>query len=128
VFDPNGTAPGADGIDRQTVLVEAAPLPPTGLDLKDTSDTGSSASDNVTNATSMDFEVTGVTAGAVVKLYRGNTVIAQGTVANGATSITLTTDAVSAAGQGQHAITATQTVDGVESLKTAVLNVTFDST
>ncbi|MDQ2700597.1 MAG: peptidylprolyl isomerase, partial [Actinomycetota bacterium] len=129
VFDPNGVTQGvSDGIDRQTVTVEVAPLPPALLNLKDTSDTGSSASDNVTSATSMDFEVTGVTQNAVVKLYRGTTLIGQGTVANGASSITITTTDISAAGQGQHAITATQTVNGVESLKTAVLNVTFDST
>jgi cyclophilin family peptidyl-prolyl cis-trans isomerase len=133
VFDPLGTTVSgpttvADGIDRQTIMVDVAPLPPTLVDLAAVSDSGSSPSDNVTNAATMDFQVTGVTAGATVKLYRGTTVVGQGTVAAGQTSITIQTTAVAGAGQGQHAITATQTVNTVESLKTTILNVTFDST
>jgi len=124
----SGATVVADGVDRQTIFVDVAPLPPTLVNLADASDTGTSTTDNITNATTMDFQVTGVTAGAVVKLYRGNTVIGQATVAAGQTSVTVQTTQVSAAGQGQHAITATQTVNDIESVKSTILNVTFDST
>ena len=133
VSDPAGTTVSggtviADGVDRQLVMVEVGSQAPTLVNLKDASDTGSSNQDNITNAATMDFEVTGVTAGAVVKLYRGNTVIGQATVPAGQTSVTIQTTGVSSAGEGQHSITATQTVNDVESIKSVALNVTYDAT
>jgi len=133
VYDPAGrTISGgtvvADGIDSQTVYIDVAPLPPSLVDLADSSDSGVSSTDNITNAATMDFVVSGVTAGALVKLYRGNTVIGQATVPAGQSSVTITTTEVSAAGEGQHAITATQTVNDIESVKSTILNVTYDAT
>ena len=116
--------------DSQLVSVTVAPPPPV-VNLQDTvaSDTGSSQTDNNTNAATLLFDVTGVTAGGLVKLKQGATVLAQGTVLAGQTSITLTVNAGANFGEGVHGLTATQTVGLVESEpSTTVLNVTLDTT
>ena len=83
----NSTGTGQD-FDEQIVPVTVAAAGPGAVDLVSGSDTGSSSSDNITNASSLDFLVTGVTSGATVKLLKGTTVLAQGTASG--TSITLT--------------------------------------
>lgn len=120
------TTTTSDQFDLQDVLVTVAPGAPTSLDLASVSDSGTSNSDNITDATSLDFTLGGLTVGATVKLMKGNTVLAQG-VAN-ATTMTLTVaNAGTALGEGASDITATQTVNGQTSPASTALKVTYDS-
>lgn len=98
---------------------------PTGIDLDTASDSGASNSDNITNATAPTFTVAGTTAGAVVKLKVGNTVIGQAT-ATGTTTV-VTANNISSLGQGAVLVTATQTVGTAEGSASPSLSVTFDS-
>ena len=111
--------------DVQKVTVNVGVAAPSGVDLVAASDTGLSSTDNVTSASSLNFTVSGVTSGSVVKLFKGTTVLAQGT-ATGST-ITLSVNS-SALGTGTHTLFATQTVSGTESSPTANLDVTIDPT
>jgi cyclophilin family peptidyl-prolyl cis-trans isomerase len=111
--------------DTQVVTVTVNP-PGFSVDLSAESDSGDSDTDNITNAASMDFDVTDTTTGALVSLFVDGMVAAEATATG--PSIRITTSAVSAAGDGQHLITATQTVNGVESDPTPALLVTYDST
>ncbi|HZN35961.1 MAG TPA: Ig-like domain-containing protein [Pirellulaceae bacterium] len=115
----------SDPFDTQLVEVDVAPAAPT-VDLLAASDSGVSNSDNITNAGTLQFQISGVTNGALVKLLKGTTVLAQGTASG--TSIALSTTDIAAAGEGVHGITATQTVSGIESNASALLNVTYDIT
>ena len=115
-----------DPIDSQLVTVTVAGGVPTGVTLASASDSGSSDTDGITNATTPTFTVTGTEVGAVVKLKVGNTVIGQAT-ATGATT-TITANNVSSLGQGAVVIVATQTLSGVESGASPGLSVTFDTT
>lgn len=120
------TADATDQFDSQLVTVNVGPTGTPTVDLTDASDSGSSNSDNVTNDGTLDFNITGVTSGATVKLYNGNTVIASG-VATG-TSITLSTTAIASLGSGTYQISASQTVNGGEGAKSTAVPVTFDVT
>ena len=114
-----------DAFDTQLVQVTVAPAAPT-VDLGAASDSGISNSDNITNAGTLQFEIGGVSSGAVVKLFRGQQLLTQGTATG--TTITLSTAAIATAGEGSHQITATQTVGGVESDVSTALTVTYDIT
>ena len=114
----------ADQFDIQIVEVVIGPSA-LSVDLLPESDTGSSSSDNITNASSLQFRVSGVTDGALVKLYFGSTILAQG-IASGS-SITLSTTEFAGIGEALLLITATETIDGVESDPTPSLSLTFDS-
>jgi large repetitive protein len=117
----------ADPFDTQLVAVTVTSSAPT-VDLVSTSDSGASNTDNITNATTLDFLVSGVTSGATVRLLKGATVLATGVVPTGATTINLTVpNPGTNLGQGASAITATQTVGTQTSPASAALNVTFDS-
>jgi subtilisin-like proprotein convertase family protein len=66
-------AAGNFGVLSASLEVEIdtiAPVTPTDVDLQAISDTGSSQTDNITNANSLSFTISGVTAGAFVELYR----------------------------------------------------------
>jgi hypothetical protein len=84
------------------------------VDLVDASDTGVSASDNLTklnnaNASSkLTFQVNNVLAGAVVTLMDGATQIGQATVPAEAASVTIATSGTGAWANGAHNVTATQ--------------------
>lgn len=115
-----------DTFDSQLVTVNVGSASVPTVDLLNDSDTGTSNTDNITNATTLTFAITGVTNGATVKLYNGNTVIASG-VASG-TSINLSTTAINSLGSGTYQISATQTISGGESAKSTAVAVTFDNT
>lgn len=115
-----------DTFDSQVVTVNVGPAGAVTLDLTDASDSGSSNSDNVTNAATLNFLVSGVTSGATVKLYNGNTVIAQG-VASG-TTINLSTTAIASLGSGTYQVSASQTVNGGEGPKSTAIPLVFDNT
>ncbi len=83
---------------------------------------GSTSSNNSSPATAFSFDVTGAVAGAVVSVYMdgSTTPIATGTVAAGATTITLTTDGATAIGSGPHTFVVKQ------SIATSALNLYAD--
>jgi VCBS repeat-containing protein len=115
-----------DQFDTQTVQVTVAPAAPTGIDLLAASDSGDSNSDNITNAGTLQFTISGVTSGALVKLMKGTNVLAQGTATG--TTINLSTTNLGPLGDGVHGLTATQTISNVESAPSSALNVTLDTT
>ncbi len=112
--------------DVQKVTVHILPLAPTGLDLSAATDSGISSTDNITKATSLDFQVSGVTNGAIVRLYEGTNVLAQTTA--GGTTANFTFSGITALGEGVHNLSVTQAVAGEESVKSSALSVTFDAT
>ena len=124
-----GTPTTQDTFDTQILtfnVVAANNLAaPTAIDLVSVSDSGTSNSDNVTNAGSMQFLVSGTTTGATVNLRVGSTIVGTA-VATGA-STTITTALVAQLGQGTQSIVATQTLDNQTSAASPALAVTFDS-
>jgi cyclophilin family peptidyl-prolyl cis-trans isomerase len=111
-----GVGNSSGGVDTQILPVFVDPPAPSAPDLQPEFDTGSSPTDNVTRldnsnqAGRLNFVVGGVTAGAQVQLFDGQTLIGQGTVPAGATSITITTNGTVDLIDGQHSITAVQTL------------------
>ncbi|MEX2187538.1 MAG: Ig-like domain-containing protein [Pirellulales bacterium] len=114
----------AGNVRTLAATVNVAGGAPTAVDLDGTSDAGFSSTDNLTNATLPKFNISGVTSGAIIKLYTGATLIGQGTATGTTISITATT----ALAEGTHGITASQTIGGVESAKSPALSVTIDTT
>ncbi|MHB8897921.1 MAG: Ig-like domain-containing protein, partial [Thermoguttaceae bacterium] len=110
---------------------EAALPAPTGIDLLPASDTGTLNTDNITrknnaNLTStLQFQVSGVTAGAEVRLFDGTTLIGS-QIATGAT-VTVTTDGTHPLSDGLRNITAVQVLGGT-SAASSPLQVTVDAT
>jgi len=117
----------ADQFDTESVLVTVSSPAPTGIDLDTASDSGASSTDNITNASSLNFTVSGVTSGATVKLLKGTTILAQGQ-ATGSTITLNIANPGSVLGQGASTLTATQTNNGQESAASTPLNVTYDTT
>ncbi len=114
--------------DFANVLVTA----PAGIDLVSASDTGGDDSDNLTKltnisaATALTFDISGVTDGADVKLYDGATLLGAAT-ASGST-VSITTNGTVRLIDGDHDLTATQSIDGVESNESTALTISVDST
>ncbi|MEX2187537.1 MAG: peptidylprolyl isomerase [Pirellulales bacterium] len=108
-----------------SVTVPGSVVVPGGVDLRDVSDSGSNNTDNITNVALPQFTVSGVVAGAVVRLFNGSTLIGQATASGTTVNITAT----SALTSGSNNITATQQPSGgQESGKSASLFVEFDNT
>lgn len=106
-------------------------LSPTSIDLKEVSDTGASTSDNVTKLNNsagkqLQFVVSGVAPGGVVKLYSGETLI--GTATATGSTVMITTNGTAALADGLHDIYAVQTLSGVDSPDSAPLSLTIDTT
>jgi len=112
--------------DEQVVTVLVGPTTPTGVDLNTASDSGTSTTDNITNATTLSFTVTGTTVGATVKLKAGGNVVGQATATGTTTTVNVTNPA--SLGQGPILFTSTQTVDSQESGDSPSLSVTYDTT
>ena len=110
--------------DVQTVTVSALANDLT-IDLAAESDTGTSSTDNITNLTNLVFNISGVTTGATVTVRAGSTVIGTGPASG--TSISVPTNLSLAGGNGVYPITATQTVQGLTSNPSPVLEVTYDA-
>jgi len=115
-----------DTFDTQVVTVTVAPAAPTAIDFLAASDTGFSNTDNITNASSLNFTISGVTNGALVKLMKDSQVLAQGTASG--TSINLNIPSSATLGEGTHSLRATQTVSSVESDLSTTLALTIDTT
>ena len=119
-----------DQFDSQIVQVIVEPgVPPDaplGVDLLAGSDSGIRNDDDRTNANPLEFEVSGVTPGAVVSLLVGDILWDQGT-ATGQIAI-LTSPDLSSFSDGLLTITAMQTLDNVESDRSPGLDLRFDTT
>ncbi len=105
---------------EQSASIQVAPGPPTSIDLLSTSDSGNTT-DNVTNDTTPDFLVGGIT-GATIKIYATNSSgvteqIGEGTV-DDVTGIVTANLNPSFLVDGTYQISATQGFDGAESLPT----------
>ncbi len=111
---------------------EAPADPPSGVDLLASCDSGTddgddlTLRDNSTAATALMFEVQGVNPGAEVRIYADGVCIGSGMAAE--ETVTITTDGSTVLGEGQHQITATQVVAGVESQSSTALVVSIDTT
>jgi len=114
----------SDVFDVQRVIVQVN-LPPVQFTLNAESDSGASNSDRVTNATSLKFTVTGVTAGATVEILAGSQVVATATASGLTAQVTVAN--VTPLGEGMIAFTARRTVLGQAST-TPVMNVRLDRT
>ncbi len=123
---PATTSDTSDVFDTQLVTIAVTPNAPQAADLLATGDSGTSDVDNITNVTNLDFQIDGVTDGALVRLHHGDTVLAQATASG--TSVTLSTSALAGMGDGTYSLFATQIVDNVESPVSATLDVTLDTT
>ena len=122
---PATTSDTGDVYDVQEVSILVTPAAPQSVDLVSGSDSGASDSDNVTNATTLQFLIEGVTDRAQVRLHQGNTIIGSATASG--TSVTITTSSLAAAGDGTYSVYATQVVGGEESPSCASLDVTIDT-
>ncbi len=109
---------------------EAVLPAPSGVDLLAVSDTGSEGDDNLTRKNNADqtstlqFLVSGVTAGAEVRLFADTTLIGS-QVATGST-VTVTTDGTHVLTNGTHSITAVQVLGGTTAPSNA-LQITVDA-
>jgi VCBS repeat-containing protein len=115
------------GLDYGQVSVGA----PTGLDLLDASDTGSSATDNLTRlnnenaAAALSFNLSGLVPGAKVELYSGSTKIGEVTP-TGTTATIVTSGSVKLA-DGANILVAVQSLNGITSANSATLVITVDA-
>ncbi|MCA9140285.1 MAG: tandem-95 repeat protein [Planctomycetales bacterium] len=101
---------------------------PTSIDLASSSDTGASDSDNITNATSLSFNVQGVVSGATVQLINAQTNAVLGEAVSTGTSVTVTTNNLAALGDGTYNITARQVFNSQVSPQSSAISVTYDTT
>lgn len=120
------TANTVDTYDTQRITVNVAPAAPTAIDLESVSDSGVSNTDNLTNAGSLAFTVSGTVNGATVELRIGTTVI--GTATATGTSTTITTTNLAALGSGSYTLTARQTLNSISSENSPSLTINYDAT
>ncbi len=118
-------------VDTQVITFtfdDSAIAVPSAIDLRASSDSGSSNTDNVTNLGSMTFDISGVTTGATVQIIdtADNTVIGVGTASGN--TISITTNNIAAIGQGTYALAARQVIDGTAGEASAPISVTYDTT
>lgn len=119
------SADTVDTFDTQKLVISASTASPTSVDLQAASDTGTSSTDNITNAGSLTFVVAGTTVGATVNLRVNGSVV--GTSVASGTSTTITTNNIAALGTGTYSIVATQTVNGAQSSNSPALSVIYDN-
>ncbi|MCP4195300.1 MAG: tandem-95 repeat protein [Planctomycetaceae bacterium] len=115
----------SDTYDSQRISVNVLPGK-VSLDLSAGSDSGSSSSDNLTNQTELEFEVSDVADGALVELFGNGTKIGEGTAAGN--SVTITTANLASFGDGIYEITATQTLGDTTSSLSDNLTIELDQT
>ncbi len=107
--DVTGNAIGDSDLQMVAFAFDAIATP-TAVDLQTASDTGSSNIDNITNADSLTFTVTGVTSGATVELVNLDSGSVVGTDIASGTSIEITTNNIAALGDGTYPIAARQRI------------------
>lgn len=122
-------AVGGDLTGRDFGMVAIAA--PTGLNLADATDSGFSATDNLTNFNNsaadkkLQFSVSGIQSGATVRIYSDGNLIGEG---SGSGEVLVTTNGTAALIDGTHSITAVQLVNGLPSSASTALSITVDST
>ena len=123
-----GTLSGQNDNQRVTFNFASATAiaAPTGVDLATASDSGTSSTDNRTNAGSLTFTVTGVSAGNEVRLFSGTTEIGRGTATG--TTINITSNNIAALGDGTYNITARQFSGTNSSTDSPSLTLIYDAT
>ncbi len=128
VFAETGAGSASDTQSVTFTFDDQAIAVPTSIDLRASSDSGSNSTDNITNVGSLTFDITGVTSGATVQIIdtSDNTVIGVGT-ATGST-IAVTTNNLSALGQGSYTLAARQVIDGTAGGNSPSITVVFDTT
>ncbi|MFU7561922.1 Ig-like domain-containing protein [Roseiconus sp. JC912] len=109
-------------------VASTGPSAPTSVDLQAASDTGSSDSDNITNAGTLSFTVDGVTSGAVVELINTQTNSVLGSATASGSSVTITTNNFAALGNGVYTVAARQTVGSDTSSLSSTIQITYDVT
>lgn len=122
---------GGDPSDTQTVTFtfnNSVVAAPTGIDLRATSDSGSSNTDNITNIGTMNFDITGVTSGATVQIVdtSDNSIVGSGVAAG--TTISISVNNLAASGQGSYSLAARQVIGGTTGGSTTPITVLFDTT
>ncbi|TWU50499.1 putative bifunctional phosphatase/peptidyl-prolyl cis-trans isomerase [Rubripirellula tenax] len=126
------TASGQTADDNQRVTfnfeAENAVATPTGVDLQAASDSGSSSTDNITNAGSLTFSVSGVTSGATVELVNTASGSVVGTAVATGTTVNITTNNIAALGDGTYTLAARQRVGSVTSTASPTLSLVYDTT
>ncbi len=121
------TQSAAGSSDDAQVLTFNVPVvvnAPTSVDLLAATDTGTSDSDNVTNASNLQFVVAGTVTGATVQLKVGTQVVGSA-VATG-TSTTISTTSFGNLGTGTYSVVATQTLSGTTSNASPALSLKYD--
>lgn len=111
--------------DLSITVSAAPPAAPNAPDLQAASDSGASSTDNITNAGTWVFDITGVTAGARVNLKHNGNIVAFGDATG--TSISLTIVNTAQFADGDVVLTAEQVIDNVASAPSASITVTKDT-
>ncbi|KAA1259161.1 putative peptidyl-prolyl cis-trans isomerase [Rubripirellula obstinata] len=129
---PGVTGNGSGDSDNQSVPfvfeTQTTTTAPTSVDLLATSDTGSSNTDNITNAGSLSFLVSGVVDGQTVELVDTNTGSVIGTGNATGQTITITTNNIATLGDGTYPIAARSAVGNDVSNLSPSIAVTYDDT
>ena len=99
---------------------------PTSIDLRASSDSGTSSTDNLTNATSLTFNVTGVTDGATVQIINTATGSSIGEAVATGSTVAVTTANLTALGDGTYALAARQSNAASTSTLSPTLTVRLD--
>ncbi len=111
--------------DNQVVRVVVSQSVATGIDLLPESDSGASSTDNITNAQTLTFAVSGTTPGAIVEILTGGNVVGTATAASAMTNVLVNN--VTSLGQGSLLFNSRQRVEGVNSGLSQGLSVLLDS-
>ena len=123
--DAAGNVSPASAPPTVVVIQSTSPVAPGAPDLQSTSDSGVSATDNLTNAARLVFDVSQATPGDVATLYRDGIAVGTAVVGPGG----LASPADTTAGEGTHVYTASQHAPGgLESLLGPGLSVVVDRT
>jgi cyclophilin family peptidyl-prolyl cis-trans isomerase len=109
--------------DAQRITFNFLANAPTAVDLLASADTGYLDNDDITNASTLTFLVSGVQTNAVVRLYAGTTEIGQATATGDTVNVSVTSSTIPL---GPNVITAKQTVGSGESAASAGLSLTYD--
>lgn len=120
-------------IGRDTIGLAFGETPiarPTGVDLLASSDRGAAADDNLTNLNNsagnpLQFEVSGVIAGAEVFLFAGGVNVGSATASSD--TVTITTTEATTLGDGVRQFTAVQATQAGQSAPSIPLNVTIET-
>ncbi|QDV27493.1 Ig-like domain-containing protein [Aureliella helgolandensis] len=120
---PTTSSPDDNQVVTVTVTSQSVP---TGIDLSDGSDSGISATDNITNSQTLVFNIAGTEVGATVEVRSGGNVVGSAVATGATTAVTVTN--VSGLGEGAALFTATQTLNGSTSGESPSLSVVLDRT